>query len=195
LLNPLAGTLILLPVPIEIEKKYRLTEKQRDQILLRLKEVGATAEGEEFEENTLFTGDALPRERCVLRLRRVNGRATLTFKQRITSGDSIKHQQEDETTVGDADAMEAILDSLGLTPRLVYEKRRATFRLGGAEIVVDELPFGLFMEIEGTEAEIKDAERQLAIKGLKAEHSTYPQLTQRHGKSDGQIVAARFPDL
>jgi adenylate cyclase class 2 len=165
-LNPLAGTLILLPVPIEIEKKYRLTKKQRDQILLRLKEVGATPEGEEFEENTLFTGDALPRERCVLRLRRVNGKATLTFKQRIPSGDFIKHQQEDETTVGDADAMEAILDSLGLTPRLVYEKRRATFRLGGAEIVVDELPFGLFMEIEGTEAEIKDAERQLAIKGL-----------------------------
>lgn len=177
---------------IEIEKKYRLTKRQRDQILQRLSELGAKAEGEVFEENTLFGGEALELGRCVLRLRRVGKKAILTYKERFPSADSIKRQREDETTVGNADAMEAILDALGFAPRLVYEKRRATWKLDDAEIVVDELPFGLFMEIEGPEAAIKDVERKLAIKGLRAELQTYPQLTHRHGKPAGSMIEARF---
>jgi adenylate cyclase, class 2 len=185
-------------VPIEIEKKYRLTKKQRDLVVQRLSEIGAVAKGEVFEENTLFAGEVLELGRCVLRLRRIGTnakkarQATLTYKERFPSTDSIKRQREDETTVGNADAMEAILDGLGLSPRLVYEKRRATWRLGDAEIVVDELPFGLFMEIEGPEASIKDVERKLAIKGLKSELQTYPQLTHHHGKPVGSVIEARF---
>ena len=181
-----------LPVPVEIEKKYRVTKKQRDELLRRLPKIGATFHGEEFEENTLFGGDVLEVGRSVLRLRRLGTKAILTYKERFPSNKSIKRQREDETTVGDPDAMEDILDSLGLAPRLVYEKRRATWKLGEAEIVLDELPFGLFMEIEGAENEIKQIERQLAIKGLRAEHSTYPQLTQRHGKQVGSVIEARF---
>ena len=179
-------------MPIEIEKKYRLTKKQRDLVVQRLSEIGAVAKGEVFEENILFAGEALELGRCVLRLRRVGKQATLTYKERFPSTDAIKRQREDETTVGNAEAMEAILDGLGLTPRLVYEKRRATWRLGKAEIVVDELPFGLFMEIEGPEASIRDVERKLAIKGLKAELQTYPQLTHRHGNPVGPVIEARF---
>jgi hypothetical protein len=46
-------------MPIEIEKKYRLTKKQRQELLRRLPEIGAVFEGEEFEENTLCSGGAL----------------------------------------------------------------------------------------------------------------------------------------
>ena len=48
------------------------------------------------------------------------------------------------------------------------------------------------MEIEGTEADIREIERRLSIKGLRAEHATYPQLTQRHGKRRGAVIEARF---
>ena len=119
----------------------------------------------------------------------------LTYKRRFPGVSSIKQQQEDETEVSDADAVEAILDALGFVPALVYEKRRATWRLGDAEIVIDELPFGLFMEIEGPEPAIRKIERQLAIKGLRAEHATYPQLTERHGQASGGVIEARFPDV
>lgn len=192
-------------MPIEIEKKFRLTKKQRQELQRRLPQIGAVFEGEEFEENTLYSGNGLDVGRCVLRLRRIGDdadtsaempgrgqRAVLTYKQRFPGSSSIKQQQEDETEVTDADAMAAILDDLGFVPALVYEKRRATWRLGDAEIVIDELPFGLFMEIEGPEPAIRKVERQLAIKGLRAEHATYPQLTERHGKSGNGVIEARF---
>ena len=177
---------------IEIEKKYRLTKKQRDAVVDRLPEIGARRRNEEFEENTIYGGETLDRNHSVLRLRRVGKVAVLTFKQRFPSTSSIKHQQEDETRVEDPEAMDAILDALGFSPFLVYEKRRETWRLGGAEIVIDELPFGLFMEIEGAEAEIREVEKKLAIKGLRAERETYPQLALKHGKQYGEVVEARF---
>jgi len=177
---------------IEVEKKFRLTKRQRDAVLRRLPEVGASLEREEFEENTLYNGAGLSAEACVLRLRRVGGRATLTYKKRLPTSSTIKHQREEETAVNDPEAMEAILEALGYTPAMVYEKRRQTWRLGKTEIVIDVLPFGLFMEIEGRINEIRAVERKLALKGLRAEQATYPQLTKKHGKSLDGLIEARF---
>jgi adenylate cyclase class 2 len=177
---------------IEVEKKFRLTKRQRDAVLKRLPLVGAELEGEDFEENTLFSGDMLEMGSSVLRLRRVNGRATLTYKKRLPSASSIKQQREEETVVDDPEAMEAILVSLGFTPALVYEKRRQTWRLGNTEVVIDVLPFGLFMEIEGRVSDIKAVERKLGLKGLRAENATYPQIKQKQGKVNDGLIAARF---
>jgi adenylate cyclase, class 2 len=177
---------------IEVEKKFRLTKRQRDAVLRRLPEMGASLEGEEFEENTLYNGEPLQSGASVLRLRRVGGNATLTYKKRLPSASAIKQQREEETAVEDPEAMEAILAALGFTPALVYEKRRQTWRLGNTEIVIDVLPFGLFMEIEGRINEIRAVERKLGLKGLRAEHATYPQLTQKHGKEYEGLIEARF---
>lgn len=181
-------------MPIEIEKKYRLTPKQRQEVLLRLPEIGARRVGEDFEENILYTGETLNVERSVLRLRRIGSRAILTYKERFPTLSEIKHRREDETSVADPDAMEAILDALGFTPALVYEKRRETWRLGKTEIVIDELPFGLFMEIEGSENDILDVESKLAIKRLKSEPATYPQLTHKLGIDYDGVIEARFEE-
>jgi adenylate cyclase, class 2 len=177
---------------IEVEKKFRLTKRQRDTVVRRLPEVGASLQGEEFEENTLYDGEVLKSGSCVLRLRRVGGNATLTYKKRLPGTSSIKQQREEETRVADPEAMEAILEALGFTPSLVYEKRRQTWVLGKTEIVIDVLPFGLFMEIEGRANDIRAVERKLGLKGLRAEHATYPQLTQKHGKAYDGVVEARF---
>lgn len=177
---------------IETEKKYRLTASERDQVLQRLKAAGAADRGEEFEENTIYGGGALQPGKSVLRLRRVGGKAVLTYKERFPRTSAIKRQREEETVVEDAEAMTAILDALGFTRLLVYEKRRHTWRLGPTEVVIDELPFGLFMEIEGEEDEITAAEQSLRIHGLTAEHATYPQLTKQLGKRSGDVIEARF---
>jgi len=179
-------------MPIEIEKKYRLTPRQRDEIVTRLPAIGAQRGRTDFEVNTLYAGDSIDMERAVLRLRRVGTRAILTFKERLPGISPIKHQLEDETTVGDPDAMDAILESLGFNPTLIYEKRREKWQLGETEIVLDELPFGLFMEIEGEEQSINDIEKKLAIKRLKPEVETYPNLTRQHGTSVDGVIEARF---
>lgn len=179
-------------MPIEIEKKYRLTPNQRKQVLSRLPSLGAERLGEEFEENTLYTGESIDTEHCVLRLRRVGEQGTLTYKERFPTQSDIKHQQEDETSVGDPEAMALILDAIGFTPILIYEKRRETWTVDSAEIMIDELPFGLFMEIEGDESAIREVEQKLAIRELKSEILSYPRLTERHGvRSDG-VIECRF---
>jgi adenylate cyclase class 2 len=177
---------------IEIEKKYRLTKKQYEAVRRRLPEIGATLRGKEFEENTLYGGRGLAVARNVLRLRRVGDTAILTYKERFPTASSIKHQQEDETVVDDPEALNAILSALGFTPALVYEKRRETWLIGKTEIVLDELPFGLFMEIEGKVRDIRAIENKLALKELKAEKLSYPQLTAENGKKSRGIIEARF---
>jgi adenylate cyclase class 2 len=181
-------------MPIEIEKKYRLTTKQRDEVRARLPEIGAKREGEEFEVNTLYTGDAIELGQAVLRLRRIDDRAVLTYKERIGTRTDIKEQLELETGVDNPDAIEFILEALGYYPAAVYEKRRETWRLDATEIVVDELPFGLYMEIEVPEESIRDIETRLAIKRLTQEGSTYPRLTLKHGTNIAGVVEARFPE-
>lgn len=180
-------------MPIEIEKKYKLPRELVEPLRLRLKETGAeTVRGEEFEENTIYTGPGLDPRSRVLRLRRVNGRALFTFKERDPSPSAIKRQREEETEVSDADALAAILEALGYRPALVYEKRRATWMLNGAEVVMDELPFGLFLEIEGEEPAILEAEKLLGLQDAEAEHAPYPELTLRHGTERDGVVEARF---
>ncbi|HKR02294.1 MAG TPA: class IV adenylate cyclase [Pyrinomonadaceae bacterium] len=177
----------------EVEKKYRLTREQQAGLLARLRESGAVFACEEFEENTLYAGGSLDFSRQALRLRRVGGRAVLTFKERFPSQSAVKRHLEDETGVEDPEALSEILDALGYRPALVYEKRRATWRLGGAEVVVDELPFGLFVEIEGEEDSIIEVERVLGLVDAEGEMATYPELARRHGKGRGDLIEARFP--
>lgn len=180
-------------MPTEIEKKYRLTRERLGPLRLRLKESGAEAAGEEFEENTIYNGPGLDPRSRVLRLRRAGGRALFTYKERDPTPSAVKRQREEETEVSDADALAAILEALGYRAALVYEKRRATWRLGGVEVVIDELPFGLFLEIEGDESAILSAEKLLGLEDAEAEHAPYPELTMRHGRDSGGIIESRFP--
>src|SRR5256885_13670908 len=83
-------------MPIEIEKKYRLTKKQRREIERRLRDLSLVPGELEHEENTIYRGGHLDQPGRALRLRRVNKTAKLTFKQRVPSKSAIKHQQEEE---------------------------------------------------------------------------------------------------
>lgn len=179
-------------MPIEVEKKYRLTRKQCEEVSSRLPEIGAKRKGEDFEVNILYRGETLDVTRSVLRLRRIGKRGVLTYKESLPPRLDIKQRREEETRVEDPDAMELILEALGFVPAMIYEKRRVTWRLGPAEIVIDELPFGLFMEIEGAEENIREVETKLAIKRLRTESLSYPTLVLQHGARNGGVIESRF---
>jgi adenylate cyclase class 2 len=177
---------------IEIEKKYRLTIERWKEIEDTLAEFGCTASGTEFEENTIFSNEKLAQDRSIVRIRKTDVRSTLTFKKRTESNSDAKHQIEFETVIADPAVAKNILESIGLTAKLVYEKKRTTFKFRNAEVVLDELPFGLFMEIEGSLTAIAEVEMLLAIEGLEVEHETYPRLTAKLGKEKGGVMEARF---
>ena len=116
----------------------------------------------------------------------------LSDKCRVESQSDVKEQIEYETTVSDAKEAESILRELGLQPRVIYEKRRDIWKLRTVEVVLDELPFGSFMEIEGSITAIREAEMLLGIEEVEAELETYPRLTARLGTDIDGVMEARF---
>src|SRR5688500_7850022 len=177
---------------IEIEKKYRLTGEQGKQVLESLHEAGAEYKGEVFEENSIFQSDFLVENGGVLRIRKTADKTIRTYKKRIRNEFAVKQQIEYETEVSDAEMIQKIVESLGCVKTLVYEKRRATWHFRKVEIVVDELPFGSFMEIEGSITAIAEAEMFLGAEDFEVEHETYPGLTGKLGKQIGGVIEARF---
>jgi adenylate cyclase class 2 len=178
---------------IEIEKKYRLTGDGRRELTLRLEKMrNAVRRGSEFEENTLYTGRDIDTQTTVLRLRRVGGKGILTYKRRLPSDSTVRRQIEEETEVADSAALANILAALNFRPALVYEKKRETWELGEVELVIDELPFGLYVEIEGEEDDILNIEKILGLDGAVVEPATYPELAVHYGVRHGEVIEARF---
>ncbi|MFW6070717.1 MAG: class IV adenylate cyclase, partial [bacterium] len=105
-----------------------------------------------FERNVRFDDaqGTLARRQQLLRVRQ-DDRARLTFKGQATgdAASQAKVREELEVEVSDALTIATILQRLGFQPRQVYEKYRETFALDGVEVVLDELPFGNFVELEG----------------------------------------------
>jgi adenylate cyclase class 2 len=177
---------------IEIEKKYRLTIERRKEIEATLAEFECNPLRGEFEENIIFSNEKLSQDRSIVRIRRTDRRSLLTFKRRTESNSDAKHQIEFETVITDPETTRCILENIGLFAKLVYEKKRTTYEFRDVEVVLDELPFGTFMEIEGSITGIVEAEMLLGIEDLEVEHETYPRLTLKYGAEINGVIEARF---
>ena len=136
----------------EIEVKFLIEDLPA--IRQRLVALGATLNmPRTYEENLLFdTPDAQFRHQGrLLRLRR-DRRNRITYKEPPAHHDpDFKIMQEYEIEVSDFAQAHAILAKLGFAPGLRFEKYRETFTYQEAEIVLDEVPFGTFMEIEASQ--------------------------------------------
>ena len=67
-----------------------------------------------------------------------------------------------------------------------------TFHLGECEVVLDELPFGQYMEIEGEPDEILKVEKMLGAEAFQTESRGYSRLTAKFGKEEDGVKTARF---
>lgn len=133
----------------------------------RLLAAGATLEhARQLERNLRYdTPDEALRQRGQLLRLRQDSIARLTFKRTVVEQASreAKVREELEVTVSDFERMGAILGRLGLAPLQVYEKYRETFVLQEVEVVLDELPFGNFVELEGEEQDLRRAAAALGL--------------------------------
>ena len=89
----------------------------------------------------------------VLRLRQ-DDIARFTFKgPSVEKEGGILSRQEIEFEVGDFDSAKQFLEAIGFQVVVFYEKFRATYELNNTHIMLDELPYGSFIEIEGENVE------------------------------------------
>jgi len=96
---------------------------------------------------------SLGKRGMVLRLRQ-DSRVRLTYKEGGTATDGVVSRFEAEVEVSDFKTMDSILVLLGYLHDMAYEKYRTTYLIDGCEVVLDELPFGKFIEIEGSHEQI-----------------------------------------
>jgi adenylate cyclase class 2 len=114
----------------------------------------------------------------VLRLRQ-DTRARLTLKCPVGPwGTEAKTLRELELEVSDFQVAEQMLVELGFHVWFVYEKYRESYHLGGAEISLDELPFGSFVEIEGSKEQITAVAGLLGLEGARRITAGYWMLFQ-----------------
>ena len=148
----------------EIEVKFYL----RDQAGLRqrLLGLGALPEQERVHEVNLrfdTPEHTLSQVGQVLRLRQ-DAEARVTFKGAGKEQAGARLRQELEFTVGDFEAARQVFEALGFQVYMMYEKYRATYRLGQVLVTLDEMPYGDFAEIEGPDGEtIREAAGQLGL--------------------------------
>jgi adenylate cyclase class 2 len=108
----------------------------------------------------------------VLRLR-VDHRVTLTYKRSQTP----EVREEIEFEIDDFNAAKALFEALGYQVSFIYEKYRETFKLGRVKVMLDELPFGGFAEIEGpTLMDVKETAEALDFSWEDRIPSTYHTL-------------------
>lgn len=149
----------------EIEVKFLIDDLPR--MRQRLLALGALLKTPRtFEENLLFdTPDQrLTQQQRVLRLRR-DRRNLITYKEPPVHAETdFKMRSEYEIEVSDFALTQVIFAKLGLVPTMRYEKYRETLTYrGDTEIVLDEVPFGTFMEIEGSQNAIRHLAAALGL--------------------------------
>ncbi|HRF28047.1 MAG TPA: class IV adenylate cyclase [Candidatus Saccharibacteria bacterium] len=119
-----------------------------------------------------------------VRVRAEGNKSTLTYKQFDELG--LHGAKEIETTIGDYQQTVELLKAAGLQVKSLQETKRETWKLGEAEVVIDEWPWlEPFIEIEGpSEESVRDAAAQLefdwstAVFGgaTEAYRASYPNL-------------------
>ena len=145
----------------------------------KLRAAGATLKAERVREYDVRYDDAentLTSSARVLRLRQ-DSRVRLTYKGKgtATSGGALT-RTELEVTISDFDTMGLILSELGYHVAWIYEKYRTTYEVNDCEVVLDEMPFGPFIEVEGDDAGINKTLTALGLSDAPRIHESYSAL-------------------
>ena len=183
------------------ETEIKLYVPELDTVKARLETAGARLKAPRVYERNVRYDDAdrtLTPRGIVVRLRE-DTRVRLTYKDEGQAQDGIISRFEAEVEVSDFDAMETILGKMGYTPYLTYEKYRTTYAMDGAEIVLDEMPYGNFVEIEGSVEAIKVIIQTLGLDTAARMDGSYATLFERLraklGLSFSDLTFANFENV
>jgi adenylate cyclase class 2 len=175
----------------ELEVKFYIS--RRDAMEHTLNSLGKVIAPRVLEVNLRFDTPekSLSSDGKMLRLRR-DTRARMTYKGPGISEGGANLRQELEFTVSDFNTAQALFEALGYQVYAMYEKYRTTYQVGSLEVVLDELPTGDFVEIEGSDAEsIQYMAQQLGLRWERRILDSYMVLFER----TRQNLGLNFKDL
>jgi adenylate cyclase class 2 len=89
----------------------------------------------------------LARQGRLLRIRK-DDRVSVTYKANARVEGGVIARTEIEFEADDARMVQKLFEALGYSVVVTYEKYRSMYKLGDVVVVLDEMPFGNFVEIE-----------------------------------------------
>jgi len=162
----------------EIEIKFVVKETKA--ITEKLRKLGfRIAAGRHREKNFLFDdmAESLKQQGKLLRIRRTPSAQTLTYKGPISAASKLKHREEVECRIEDADVLLRILEHIGFKVRTEYSKYRTVFQKDDFSISLDETEAGNYIEVEGpSEEEIIKLGEKLGYSERDFVRRTYAEL-------------------
>lgn len=168
----------------ETEAKFYV--RNLEPIKSRVEGLGAAlVQARVMETNIRFDlpGAPLRAQGRVLRLRR-DTEVKLTYKSASSIEEGVLSREEIEFKVEDYEKAKHFLEALGYLKLVYYEKYRCTYSLQTSQgliyIMLDELPYGNFVEIEGTTVDsIRGIASQLHLHWESAIATSYHALFER----------------
>ena len=174
----------------EIEVKIEISDPEA--AARQLLDAGARETSpRELEDNVLLDLDdgRLTRAGKLLRVRRIGSKSVLTVKSPPeTASTKYKIRRETEVEVADARKLLQALEDAGFRPSWRYQKWRRTFSFQGTTVVVDELPWGAYLEIEGETDSIDRAASLLGYGPQDYEIASYREIHERRCRAAGAPV-------
>jgi len=151
------------------EVEGKILEIDKDKVIQKLESLGAEKEHEKLLSVRLidFQDGGLHKQGKSLRLRKVGEKTEFTFKGPRKKDSRFKIREEIETNVEDFEKALKIMKKIGIKPRVSYEKKRTSYKLGDVSFEIDEyinLPIPTFLEIEASEEKINEMIEKLGFK-------------------------------
>jgi adenylate cyclase class 2 len=189
----------------ETEAKFYVRDLNRSR--RQLEALGARlVQKRVLEQNIRFDlpGARLRAEGRVLRLRQ-DTLARITYKGASTKEKGVLRREEIEFVVEDFEKARQLLEALGYEKLVYYEKYRTTYSLGPSGdpgqrsgepvyVMLDELPYGDFVEIEGESVEaIQAVAGRLQLNWEAAIGTSYTALFERVQRARSGSLS--LPDL
>ncbi len=162
----------------EVEIKLRVRDAAHGRALIEAMGCRLIRE-RTFESNILFdTPDQMLRQRGqLLRLRDYGEDRVVTFKGKGLPGRH-KVREEIEFMVSSGGNFQIILEKLGYIPNFRYEKYRTEYRAaeGVGQVLLDETPIGVLLELEGPPEWIDSTAARMGFKESDYITATYSAL-------------------
>lgn len=164
-----------------IEKEIKIKVENPKQLISLLTKLKAEKRNEGSQITTRMDSPELKLEKKGIFLRvRTGEKNIVTLKKKIKSNGDLFERMELETEVKNPELLADIFAELGFTKRSIMEKYRINYSYQNTKISIDELPFGIYIEIEGNPKDIVRTAKELSLDLSKKITVTYWDLFEKY---------------